>query len=111
MILLNRGCFFDRFVWGLLLCSEEKELYSVGPWGHKQKKGARLFLGIVWLKAIPQGHPLVGPQGGEHPAWQLSGQEQVSLNGNFHLLLQTGPLIILVLTHTPPLMWGEGGCN
>lgn len=57
-----------RFVLGLFLCSEEKELYSMGPWGHKQKKGARLFLGIVWFKEVPQGHPLVGPPGGETPS-------------------------------------------
>lgn len=47
------------------LCSKEKELYSVSPWGQGQKKGARFFLGVIWLKEVLKGYPLVGSPGGE----------------------------------------------
>lgn len=66
MILLNHGCFLSARDWlEPLSVLKGDELYSLSPWEHGQKKGARFFLRIVLLKEFPKGHLQVGPPGGE----------------------------------------------
>lgn len=40
-------------------------MYSVSPWRQGQKKGARFFLGVIPLKEVLKGYPLVESPGGE----------------------------------------------
>ena len=92
--------FHLRFSLELLVCSEE-DLYSMGPWGHRQKKGARLFPGVVWLREVPQDRLLVEPPSGEPPTLAAG------VGGAGGLSWELSP--VLVLAHTPPLVAGRGG--